>query len=83
MLRSTEGQNHLQLAHRGPTVLVAHVRLPLLTVCSSICRLQKDLFTDRTGEYWGKFGAVQNDIQQAYSGNAVANVDAASAGMVG
>lgn len=42
--------------------------------------LQKDLFTDKTGEYWGKFGAVQDDIQQAYSGNAAATVDQASMG---
>jgi hypothetical protein len=41
------------------------------------------LFADRTGEYWGKFGAVQQDISAAYSGNAAANVDAASSGMVG
>jgi hypothetical protein len=50
---------------------------------SCCCRLQKDLFTDRTGEYWGKFGAVQDDIQQAYSGNDAAMVDQASMGNFG
>lgn len=43
----------------------------------------KDLFTDKTGEYWGKFGAVQGDIQQAYTGNAAANVDNVASGMLG
>eukprot|EP00878_Enallax_costatus_P015146 GHUV01015858.1.p1 GENE.GHUV01015858.1~~GHUV01015858.1.p1 ORF type:complete len:328 (+),score=61.50 GHUV01015858.1:609-1592(+) len=35
----------------------------------------KGMFTDTAGTYWGNFGAVQGDIQQAYSGNAAANVD--------
>lgn len=48
-----------------------------------VCCPQKDLFVDKTGEYWGKFGATQQSIQQAYSGNAAANVDAASSGMLG
>jgi hypothetical protein len=47
------------------------------------CPLQKDLFTDKTGEYWGKFGAVQDDIQQAYSGNDAAAVEQASMGSWG
>jgi hypothetical protein len=32
----------------------------------------KEMFTDKSQAYWGKFGAVQQDIQEAYSGNAEA-----------
>jgi hypothetical protein len=45
--------------------------------------LQAGMFTAKAGEYWGNFGAVQDDIQAAYSGNAEANVDAFSSGSVG
>eukprot|EP00882_Tetradesmus_deserticola_P020632 GHRQ01022294.1.p1 GENE.GHRQ01022294.1~~GHRQ01022294.1.p1 ORF type:complete len:222 (+),score=54.96 GHRQ01022294.1:223-888(+) len=41
----------------------------------------RDKFTSTAGEYWGNFGAVQDNIQQSYSGNAAASVDAASGGM--
>eukprot|EP00775_Hariotina_reticulata_P008583 gene8583-8765_t len=40
----------------------------------------KDLFTDTSGAYWGNYKAVQQDIQQAYSGNAAAYTDQASSG---
>lgn len=39
------------------------------------------MFTDTAGAYWGNFGAVQQDIQAAYSGNAEANVDSLSGGL--
>uniref|UniRef100_A0A383W183 Pherophorin domain-containing protein n=1 Tax=Tetradesmus obliquus TaxID=3088 RepID=A0A383W183_TETOB len=38
----------------------------------------RDKFTSTAGEYWGNFGAVQDNIQQAYSGNQAASVDALS-----
>lgn len=64
------------------TLLLSHT-VSVSTVCCAVLLLQKDLFVDRTGEYWGKFGAVQGDIQQAYSGNDAALVDQASSGMLG
>ncbi|KAF8056432.1 hypothetical protein HT031_006289 [Scenedesmus sp. PABB004] len=40
-----------------------------------------DLFESKAGEYWGNFGAVQGDIQAAYSGNAEAYTDSVSSGL--
>jgi len=50
--------------------------------CLVACLMQRELYTDKTGEYWGNFKAVQQDIQAAYSGNAAAYTDQASSGGV-
>lgn len=65
--------------------MLCHAFLSMLchACLAAVCCSQKDLFADKTGEYWGKFGATQQSIQQAYTGNAAANVDAASSGMLG
>jgi hypothetical protein len=47
------------------------------------CCVQKGLFTDTSQSYWGKFGAVQQDIVAAYSGNAEAGRTTGSVGTVG
>ncbi len=52
----------------------------LLACC---CCVQKELFTDTSQSYWGKFGAVQQDIVAAYSGNAEAGRTTGSVDTVG